>query len=57
MTNLYMGKFGEAGMTKFNEVAVKVTAKRMTFRQAAATLGITYYELILLLDEGGALNL
>ncbi len=28
----------------------------MTFRQAAATLGITYYEFVSLLDEAGALD-
>jgi hypothetical protein len=28
----------------------------MTFRQAAATLGITYYEFVSLLDEAGILD-
>ena len=56
MTNLYIGRFGDEGMTKFNEVAAKVKAGRMTFRQAAATLGITYYEFVSLLDEAGAFD-
>ena len=56
MTNLYIGRFGDKGMTKFNEVAAKVKAGRMTFRQAAATLGITYYEFVSLLDEAGAFD-
>ncbi len=56
MTNLYRGRFGDEGMAKFNEVAAKVKAGRMTFRQAAATLGITYYEFVSLLDEAGALD-
>ena len=56
MTNLYRGRFGEEGMIKFNEVAAKVKAGRMTFRQAAATLGITYYEFVSLLDEAGAFD-
>lgn len=56
MTELYRGRFGDEGIQKFNEVAVKVKAGKMTFRQAAATLGITYYEFISLLDEAGALE-
>ncbi|MGD0204544.1 MAG: helix-turn-helix transcriptional regulator [Candidatus Bathyarchaeia archaeon] len=56
MTNLYIGRFGDKGMTRFNEVATKVKAGRMTFRQAAATLGITYYEFVSLLDEAGAFD-
>ena len=56
MTDLYRGRFGEEGVKKFNEVAAKVKAGRMTFRQAASTLGITYYEFVSLLDEAGALD-
>jgi DNA-binding transcriptional ArsR family regulator len=56
MTDLYRGRFGDEGMNRLNEVAVKVKAGRMTFRQAAATLGITYYEFVSLLDEAGALD-
>jgi len=29
----------------------------MTFRQVAATQGITYYEFVSLLDEAGTINL
>jgi DNA-binding transcriptional ArsR family regulator len=56
MTDLYRGRFGDKGMAKFNEVAAKSKAGRMTFRQAAATLGITYYEFVSLLDEAGAID-
>ena len=56
MTNSYRARFGEEGVRKFNEVATKVKAGKMTFRQAAATLGITYYEFVALLDEAGALD-
>jgi hypothetical protein len=41
---------GGTAMTLKN-VADKVKAEKMTFRQAAATLGITYYEFVSLLDE------
>jgi DNA-binding transcriptional ArsR family regulator len=56
ITDLYRGRFGDEGMKKFNEVAAKVKAGRLTFRQAASTLGITYYEFVSLLDEAGALD-
>jgi DNA-binding transcriptional ArsR family regulator len=56
ITELYRGRFGDEGMKKFNEVAAKVKAGRLTFRQAASTLGITYYEFVSLLDEAGALD-
>ena len=56
MTELYRGRFGDEGINRLNEVAVKVKAGKMTFRQAAATLGITYYEFVSLLDEAGALD-
>ncbi len=55
-TELYRGRFGEEGMKRFNEVAAKAKAGKMTFRQAAATLGISYYEFVSLMDEAGALN-
>ena len=32
----------------------KVNAARMTYRQAASTLGISYYEFVLLMEETGA---
>lgn len=56
ITDLYRSKFGDEGVNRFNEVVAKVKAGKMTFRQAAATLGITYYEMISLLDETGILN-
>ena len=56
MTNLYRGRFGDEGVVKLNEVAAKVKAGKMTFRQAAATLGITYYEFVSLLEETGNTN-
>lgn len=56
ITELYRGRFGDEGIQKFNEVTAKVKAGKMTFRQAAATLGITYYEFVSLLDEAGALD-
>ena len=56
MMDLYKGRFGAEGVEKFNKAADKVKAQQMTFRQAAATLGITYYEFVSLLDEDGALD-
>jgi DNA-binding transcriptional ArsR family regulator len=56
MTDLYRGRFGDEGINKLSEVKAKVKAGKMTFRQAAATLGITYYEFVSLLDEAGALD-
>ena len=56
MTDLYKGRFGAEGIEKFNKVAAKAGAGKMTFRQAAATLGITYYEFVSLLEEAGALD-
>jgi phage antirepressor YoqD-like protein len=56
MMDLYKGRFGAEGVEKFNNVAAKAKAGKMTFRQAAATLGITYYEFISLLEEVGALD-
>ncbi len=53
---LYKARFGKEGMQKFNRVAAKVKAGKMTFRQAAATLGISYYEFVSLLDEAGAID-
>ena len=56
MTDLYRGRFGDEGITKLGEVSAKVKARKMTFRQAAATLGISYYEFVSLLDEAGILD-
>jgi DNA-binding transcriptional ArsR family regulator len=52
--DVYRGKFGDEGMERLKEVAKKAKAGRMTFRQAASTLGITYYEFVSLLEETGA---
>ena len=54
--NLYKTKFGDDGMRRLREVAEKVNAGKMTYRQAASTLGVTYYEFVSLLDETGAIN-
>ena len=51
MMDLYKGRFGDEGVEKFKRAADKVKTEQMTFRQAAATLGITYYEFVSLLDE------
>ncbi len=56
VTNLYKSRFGDVGIEKFNKVAAKARAGKMTFRQAASTLGITYFEFVSLLDEAGALD-
>jgi len=52
--NLYRNRFGDDGIKRLNELTEKVSAGRMTYRQAASTLGITYYEFVSLLDETGA---
>jgi len=52
--NLYKARFGDGGMRRFSQVAEKVNTGKMTYRQAASTLGITYYEFVVLLDETGA---
>ena len=54
--NLYKTRFGHDGMKRLNEAAQKVNAGKMTYRQAASTLGITYYEFVSLLDETGAIQ-
>lgn len=56
MMDIYKARFGAEGLNKLNKVAAKAKSGKMTFRQAAATLGITYYEFVSLLDEVGALN-
>ncbi len=56
MMDLYKSRFGDDGIEKLNKVAEKVKSAKMTFRQAAATLGITYYEFVCLLDEAGAID-
>jgi len=53
--NSYRTRLGEEGIERLRGVAEKIKTGRMTYRQAASTLGITYYELVSLLDEmGGA---
>jgi DNA-binding transcriptional ArsR family regulator len=56
MLDLYKGRFGDEGIEKFNKVAEKVKSEKMTFRQAAASLGISYYEFVCLLDEVGGID-
>ena len=52
--DVYRAKFGDEGMRRLREVAKKAKAGKMTYRQAASTLGITYYEFVSLLEETGA---
>jgi len=54
--NVYRARFGEAGMRRFTNLGKKVKAGKMTYRQAASTLGITYYEFVSLLEETGAVG-
>jgi len=54
--SLYKTRFGDDGMKRLGEVAEKVNAGKMTYRQAASTLGISYYEFVSLLDETGAIQ-
>ncbi|MCL5318348.1 MAG: hypothetical protein M1503_08860 [Thaumarchaeota archaeon] len=49
--NLYRAKSGDNDAKRLNEVIRKAKSGRMTYRQAASTLGISYYEFILLLEE------
>jgi len=52
--DLYKARFGNEGMKRFRQMTDKVKAGQMTYRQAASTLGVTYYEFVSLLDETGA---
>ncbi len=52
--DLYRAKVGAQGMQRFKEVAQKAKAGNMTYRQAASTLGISYYEFVSLLQETDA---
>jgi DNA-binding transcriptional ArsR family regulator len=54
--DIYRGKFGDDGMKRLGEVARKVKAGKLTYRQAASTLGISYFEFVSLLEETGAAN-
>lgn len=55
MEDFYRARFGGEGMARFREVAKKVKAGKMTYRQAASTLGITYYELFRFWSKPGRL--
>jgi hypothetical protein len=52
--DLYKTRFGNEGMKRFRQITDKVKAGHMTYRQAASTLGVTYYEFVSLLDETDA---
>jgi len=52
--DFYRAKFGDEGMERLRTVTAKVKAGKMTNRQAASTLGITYFEFVSLLEETGA---
>jgi DNA-binding transcriptional ArsR family regulator len=54
LESVYKARFGEEGMERLREVSKKAKAGKMTYRQAASTLGITYYEFVSLLEETGA---
>ncbi|HJX24371.1 MAG TPA: winged helix-turn-helix domain-containing protein [Candidatus Bathyarchaeia archaeon] len=54
IVDVYRAKSGDEGLKRFREVMKKVNAARMTYRQAASTLGISYYEFVLLMEETGA---
>lgn len=54
LEGVYKAQFGEEGMERLREVSKKAKAGKMTYRQAASTLGITYYEFVSLLEETGA---
>lgn len=51
--DVYRGKFGDEGMKRLKDIAKKTKNGKMTYRQAASTLGITYYEFVSLLEETG----
>jgi DNA-binding transcriptional ArsR family regulator len=53
LEDVYKAKFGDEGMKRLREVVMKAKAGKMTFRQAASTLGISYYEFVSLLEETG----
>jgi DNA-binding transcriptional ArsR family regulator len=55
--DVYRAKFGDEGMKRLREIASKVKAGKMTYRQAASSLGITYYEFVSLLEEAGTADI
>jgi hypothetical protein len=54
--DVYEARSGDDGMRRFSEVSEKVSKRKMTYRQAASTLGISYYEFVSLMDETGAIG-
>lgn len=50
---LYTSRFGDSGIKRLGQITRSVSAGKITYRQAASTLGVTYYELVSLLDELG----
>lgn len=54
--SLYKAKSGDDDAKWLNEVIKKAKSGRMTYRQAASTLGISCYEFILLLEEIDAVD-
>lgn len=54
--DLYRARFGLEGVRRLSEVVEKVKTGKMTYRQAASTLGITYYEFVSLMEETGTVN-
>jgi len=54
--DVYKSKYGDEGMKRLSELMAKVDDGKMTFRQAASTLGTTYYEFVSLLNEIGAID-
>ncbi|MGA3061386.1 MAG: helix-turn-helix transcriptional regulator [Candidatus Bathyarchaeia archaeon] len=56
LEDTYKAKFGDEGIKRFREVSKKAKAGKMTYRQAASTLGVTYYEFASLLQETGAVD-
>lgn len=54
--DIYRAKFGDEGMKRFEGIVRKVKGGKMTYRQAASTLGISYYEFVSLLGEIGVVD-
>ncbi len=50
----FWARFGKEGLQRFREVAKKAKAGKMTYRQAASMLGISYYEFVSLIEETDA---
>lgn len=54
VVDAYEARFGSEDMERLNEMVKRVKAGKMTYRQAASTLGITHYEFVSILHETGA---